>query len=130
MARLLLPAPDTPVMTTTWPGTSSRSMPFRLWVSAPSRIVRSIQGTTVWGRTCDSQARKSASLHLDVKVVRFQVRDGLPDLETDGNAEDRAARQSELTRIDVMHEIHHVDFERLRVVAFGANVVDDRLAVY
>src|SRR6188474_2812010 len=40
-------------MTTTWPGTSVRLTPFRLWVSAPSRIVGNIQGTTVWGRKPD-----------------------------------------------------------------------------
>src|SRR6188768_1652320 len=31
-------------------------MPFKLWVSAPSRIVGSIQGTTVWGRTSEPPA--------------------------------------------------------------------------
>src|SRR5262252_6209824 len=42
MARLLLPEPETPAIATTSPGTSSRSTDFRLWVSAPSRTVRSI----------------------------------------------------------------------------------------
>src|SRR5688572_8064657 len=44
MARLDFPAPDTPEIATTSPGTSSRSTDLRLWVSAPSRMVRSIWG--------------------------------------------------------------------------------------
>src|SRR5688500_12737380 len=42
MARLLLPDPETPVMTTTSPGERSRSTPLRLCVRAPASVVGSM----------------------------------------------------------------------------------------